>query len=402
MLQLLLDDARKALVRRIVATVHASPLEQALAVWLTPDAIPAVEISSVVSAATSDLNPTYRQPAILGIASHVRPLDEPTKTLLVAGLRRLLGREPVVSGTPMPFCMDGLALVGVMLGVQTVDDEALKNTTAEWFVKCRQATGAGKGLDDWQEWLLFYVGEQTGIVWEVKGGRGMVAAEVAVALRSKGMGPPASVVEIDKHEQEVIGLVQSTPCGDLAAGHAILRLAALNWTRRVRPAINLRSASVEDLSRVLRGVQHGLKRWTWEGKSKTRGGTARKWHIDNEYHVQNLLWLLLAPIFPDLDDEVYTGKLGSKQPRADIGIRSLRVVVEAKFLRPSDPTQKMIEEIAEDASLYLVEVSDYDGLVPFIWDDSRRSEQHDEMVRGLRQIEGVLDAIVISRPGSMT
>src|SRR5690606_26292431 len=123
---------------------------------------------------------------------------------------------------------------------------------------------------------------------------------------------------------------------------------------------------------------------------------ARKWHVDNEYHVQNILWLLLAPIFRDLVPEDCTPKVGPVQPRADIGIPSLRVIVEAKFMRRTDAPKKMIEQIAEDASLYLVPGSRYDRLIPFIWDDSRRSEHHEDMLRGLRQIRGVGDAVIVA------
>jgi hypothetical protein len=123
--------------------------------------------------------------------------------------------------------------------------------------------------------------------------------------------------------------------------------------------------------------------------------------MDNEYHVQNLLWCLLAPIFSDLIDEDATPKVGPLQPRANIGIPSLRAIVEVKFMRSGDTPQAMITQIAEDASLYLVPGSQYDSLIPFIWDNSRRTEHHDEMMRGLRQIAGVVDAIIVSRPGSM-
>lgn len=61
----------------------------------------------------------------------------------------------------------------------------------------------------------------------------------------------------------------------------------------------------------------------------------------------------------------------------------------------------MIEQIAEDASLYLVPGSRYDRIVPFIWDDSRRTERHEEILRGLRQIRGIMDAVIVPRPGSM-
>ena len=80
-----------------------------------------------------------------------------------------------------------------------------------------------------------------------------------------------------------------------------------------------------------------------------------------------MLWLLLAPLLPDLIDEDATPKVGPVQPRADIGIPSLRLIVEAKFMRVDDPPKKMVEQIAEDASLYLVAGSKYDRL------DSRSS-----------------------------
>ncbi len=69
---------------------------------------------------------------------------------------------------------------------------------------------------------------------------------------------------------------------------------------------------------------------------RTTSGTARQWHIDNEYHVQNLLWVLLAPIFPDLDDEQYLTKIGQKNPRADLYIPSMKLIVEVKFLRAGE------------------------------------------------------------------
>jgi hypothetical protein len=89
-------------------------------------------------------------------------------------------------------------------------------------------------------------------------------------------------------------------------------------------------------------------------------------------------------------------------PRVDLVIPSLKLIIEVKFMRSSDNPQSMIEQIAADASLYLVEGSKYSNILAFIWDDSRRSEQHDILKSGLKQINGIFDAIVVSRPGSMT
>lgn len=158
---------------------------------------------------------------------------------------------------------------------------------------------------------------------------------------------------------------------------------------------------IDELCNLLRGVPAGLRRWTWEQKSRTKGGDARKWHIDNEYHVQNLLCFLLTPTFPDVTDEEPTPPVGQAHPRLDLGVPSLKTIVEVKFMRATDTPQSMIEQIAADASLYLVEDSRYSNIIVFIWDDSRRIEQHHMLINGLKQISGVIDAVVVSRPGIM-
>jgi hypothetical protein len=223
-----------------------------------------------------------------------------------------------------------------------------------------------------------------------------------VALRSKGFEASGVASSIEGDEKQVLDIIRTESSVTLGIPRAAIRLAALEWIRRARPIADLRNVSIAELCNLLRGATAGLKKWTWEAKPRTKTSPeARKWHVDNEYHVQNLLWLLLAPIFPDLIDEDATPKVGPVQPRADIGIPSLRAIVEAKFMRPTDAPKDMIEQIGEDASLYLVPGSRYDTVIPFIWDDSRRTEHHGEMVRGLRQIGGVADAVILSRPGSM-
>ena len=45
--------------------------------------------------------------------------------------------------------------------------------------------------------------------------------------------------------------------------------------------------------------------------------------------------------------------------------------------------------------------SGYGHIVAFVWDDEARTEEHAELRRGLLQIRGVEDAIVVSRPSKM-
>ncbi len=163
----------------------------------------------------------------------------------------------------------------------------------------------------------------------------------------------------------------------------------------------LGSFSLEDVSKLLKRVPAGLRRWTWEGKSRTQGGQPRQWCIENEYHVQNLLYFLLAAVFADIREEEYTRSVGQKKPRVDLEIPSLKLVIEIKFWYRKDNPQKIIGEIAEDTSLYLAQGSPHEQMIAFIWDDSRRTEEHDLLESGIKTLPGIFDVVIVSRPGCM-
>ena len=163
----------------------------------------------------------------------------------------------------------------------------------------------------------------------------------------------------------------------------------------------LGSFSLEDVSKLLKRVPAGLRRWTWEKKSRTQGGQPRQWCIENEYHVQNLLYFLLAAVFADIREEEYTRSVGQKKPRVDLEIPSLKLVIEIKFWYRKDNPQKIIGEIAEDTTLYLAQGSPHEQMIAFIWDDSRRTEEHDLLESGIKNLNGIFDVVIVSRPGCM-
>ena len=115
-----------------------------------------------------------------------------------------------------------------------------------------------------------------------------------------------------------------------------------------------------------------------------------------------MLWAVLAPVFPDLDDEEWLKSLGHHHPRADLAIPSLRVIIEVKFARRDGKSfSDLIQEVAADASTYLQDGSGYTNIIAFIWDDAARTEEHAELHQGLLRIRGVIDAIVLPRPRKM-
>jgi REase_DpnII-MboI len=58
------------------------------------------------------------------------------------------------------------------------------------------------------------------------------------------------------------------------------------------------------------------------------------------------------------------------KPGADLYIPSMKIIVEVKFLRAGDKMQKIIDEIATDASVYDAMDNDSAGIIIFIWDGS--------------------------------
>jgi hypothetical protein len=110
----------------------------------------------------------------------------------------------------------------------------------------------------------------------------------------------------------------------------------------------------------------------------------------------------LAPLFPDAKYEENKSAVGSVHPRLDIVLPSLRLIIEAKFWRKKDKSEKIIRELAEDASLYLTAGATYNRILPFIWDDAARTEEHALLASGLKEIDGIVDAVIIPRPARMS
>jgi CRP-like cAMP-binding protein len=165
------------------------------------------------------------------------------------------------------------------------------------------------------------------------------------------------------------------------------------------PTISTNAPTWKQVVQVLERVPSALERWVWEDTFPSAKRKARKWQIDNEYHVQSLLYFLLKPVFPDLVDEDYLPKVGHVKSRTDLFIPCLRLVVEVKFLRDGDPFSKIEREIAEDATYYHAGDGSDRIIVAFVWDNSCRVQHHDTMKGGVGKMSGINDIVIVSRPG---
>ena len=395
---ILLADAEAALRRAVLSVRGSNSLDEAFAGWSlhgTPDA-PALEAVMRHCGAKKGLMQEHRDVAALGFGMACGVLDADQRRSFSEGLARLCGRNPSMLGTPIACSTDAPALLGLAVGSALID-ETERDGLAAWVRLFIERSYASASVAGWHRALLH------GVCQSLSLGVSLPClpahlADLRVALRMKGVFPDCPAPEDD--EAATLELLKT----DLAAvgpAHAALRLAALRSISRSACTASLDRPTIPQLVRLLRRVPNALAHWTWEEKPRTGRGEARQWHVENEYHVQNLLWCILSPLFPDLKPEDYTPKIGPYQPRADLGVPSLRVIVEAKFWRESVKAQKMIEEIAADSSIYFVAGSSYTALIPFIWDDARRTEEHESLINGMKQLPRVADAVVVARPGLM-
>jgi hypothetical protein len=150
-------------------------------------------------------------------------------------------------------------------------------------------------------------------------------------------------------------------------------------------------------------VPTAFQRWTWEDKPRTakQGAQPRRWHIENEYHFQSMLYAVLKPLIPALEEEQYLPPTGTYQPRADLCILGLEIVVEVKFWYRGKSVKDLTEEIAADLTLYLRKDSPYRAVIAAIWDDGARTEEQAELKRGLKGLSGLFDVVIVNRPSCM-
>jgi len=115
------------------------------------------------------------------------------------------------------------------------------------------------------------------------------------------------------------------------------------------------------------------------------------------------LYVLLAPIFDDIADEINLQQVGQKNPRADLYLPGLHTIIEVKYRKNNKKSfSKLIGEVAEDASLYHADIKYKDArLVCFLWDHTRSTQEHGKFREGVLSIQGIDACVVVSSPSFM-
>jgi hypothetical protein len=397
--EFLLADARAALQRDLTRRPQADPAI-VFSYWMLTRPGDAAEATQTATDAMqrSGAQLDFQTVATLGFARDSGLLGPESTATLKPGLERLAGRTPIVDEIPMPFCSDAVGILGVALGTRSLVDAPVSAKIVAWLSSFLKIIYDLDGTENWQRSLFQAADHVLGGGIKLPVAAPSQAEDVRIALGAKNILPRSDGKQGEQEEERALKLILAQSTTETPYERAAIRLVALEYLLRAAPAVVPGRISAHDLVRLLERIPAGLRKWTWETKPRTTNGTARQWHIDHEYHVQNLLWVMLAPIFPDLDDEQYLAKIGQKSPRADLYIPSMKLIVEAKFLRAGGKMQKIIDEISSDTGLYNAMGNDCAGIIPFIWDDSARSQEHDYLRQGLKKLPGIIDSVIVSRP----
>jgi hypothetical protein len=383
-----LNDIRNTLVSELGKGKDLPCHVSAFCAWIVSDHDTLRRrVAEALGFAAEIFHPEYV--AALGYAAASALLTPEEYDLLHEKILHLSGRGFFAPKRPLVFEVDGIALLGVSLGI--ANDK--KVCDRRWWRELLAQSEMHLSSDTWQTGLVraarLVVGETNLRV---------VPPDLAIAMNAKGIG-------VCDRDDLTSGWEMTTQlkAHDGDPGRDAVRLALFNHLLARQGQIAIAAANRNDLISLLTNLIRSMRLWTYEHKSRTPNSSIARWEIENEYHVQNLLWTVLAPVFADLENEENLPSIGHKHPRVDLGIPSLRTIVEVKFMRGSGQAAcaKIIEEVAADASLYLSKTDMYDNIVALVWDDVAQTEQHQELKSGLESIKGVSAAIVLPRPLKM-
>ncbi|WP_332812945.1 hypothetical protein [Ramlibacter sp.] len=381
---------RRTLARAAADDSSQPPQARGFAAWVQQDLPVQLALLKALAGEAVCLA-DQRQSNIVALLGYATTVDASYASGFADGVAWLRQRQYFIAGRATGFEVNGLALLGVAIGLRATADAGgeaiawLKGLLTQSLQQHRPA--------DWNEALIAAAAEVLGDRSAV----GKIAADLRVALGARGVltAEPAT-------RAEAWDLIAGLTGADDGMSRAATQAAALGFLVRESSTLRTGTSSISDVANVLSGLNRSMRRWVWESKPRTPRSALARWVVDNEYHVQDMLWVVLAPVFPDLDDEEWLKSLGQHHPRADLAIPSLRAIIEVKFARKDGKSfSELIQEVAADASTYLQDGSGYASIIAFIWDDAARTEEHAELRQGLLRVRGVVDAIVLSRPQKM-
>ena len=331
---------------------------------------------------------------------HFRATAPPSAaTRLADGLAKLRRRDPFPEDR-VSFAFDPMMFLGIALATVALGKGG--DETRAWLVsvlddpRCRAATPYHALLYRYIRWTLT---DDTEAIDDVRQYRDV--AELALLEWGSRHGALLLVdPRVDRSKLQARVLREAAVADPSALGPA---RAALVWSAvhasLVRGADEL-VLSRSHISAILRRFEAAMRRWRWDDPATAKYPI--RWEITAEREVQDILWLILRSVFDDVVDEETLPKIGHSTYRADFGIPSLRLLIEAKYARKAGDFKAIEKEIMEDSVAYLLETRGrYERILVFIYDESASVQEHGLTEMGLRKLPQIEDVVIVSRPSQL-
>lgn len=312
---------------------------------------------------------------------------------LLDGLGRMRERD-AFKGEHLSLARNPTRLLGIILGCLALGNSGLETLTwcRDVLEKMRQ-----KGLTDFDPLVPYLFFRAFGAKIPVVSRGDASLYELALGdwvIRHGMQESEPSQQQLSDNRQDILFQTATDVRFESASQAAFIWSSA---TSILFHALGEASLQPGHVAAVLRNFEAGMKRWRCDGDGLQK---PIRWAITQEREVQDILWLILRSYFPDVVDEDALPKLGHSTYRADFGIGSLKLIVEAKFATSKDDFKKIEKEVQEDCIPYLRDVR-YESVIVFIYDDSASVQEHDTTRRALLEIPGIVDVVIVSRPSQL-
>ena len=262
----------------------------------------------------------YQKCAVSGLQVIIEDVSAPD-------LSRLLGQASKIDSTPMPWVSDVFGVMAIKWRVEQADSDEFKNKFQSWIGGFLPQQAKGERMDFYEKDVVAYLvdsGEAT-----------FVSACIPLFLHYREIHTiidhQSRLSLIHKFMGEFRAQVNLDPSVALLS----LMIYVFDKVTQDVALVPPNGWKLDDLVGFLECIPIGLKRWTWEESCRTKNADPVKWPIENEYHVQNLLYVLLAPVFNDIADEVNLQPVGQKNPRVDLYVPPMHTIIEVKYRKDS-------------------------------------------------------------------
>lgn len=317
----------------------------------------------------------------------------------IDGLAKLRPRDPFPDDR-VSFAYQPRAFLGIALGVTAIDEFSAPYRS--WLVelladqRCRSSMPYYTLL---YSYIRYILARETLSIDEVK--RYSDLQDLAMlewSTRHKVVYLYDPHLELSRLQAQIL---RSFLVGDISVFNS--SQAAVIWSAvhaSLARSVEQLVLSRNHVSMILRRFEAALRRWRWDDPNKMKRPIT--WAITSEREVQDIVWLILRSVFDDVVDEETLPKLGHSTYKADFGIPSLRLLIEAKYCREASDFKKIEKEIMEDAAAYLIHIKDrYDRILVFIYDHSSSVQEHAVTATALKELPGIEDVIIVSRPSQL-